>query len=303
MPTDPKLRRTRGRLLLALGIVALVAGRASGQSDSSRRVQPSSQGFTLVGASGLVSVLSPVAVGPGNIVASFSRSREAGANGASATPVAIGYGVARFSEAWLGFDTRVLGAGVEANDFYVGLKAAALRVGALSFGAAGEYRLSESTAGGLPSENTSTITAQALLGVQLGNRVYIAGNAGYAIPLRPATTETRGPTGGLGMSVAPASMFMIVAEATVLHASRTHPEYRASAGARFFAFDNFQIIAAYQSSMRNGKRFNGVVVGIGFCSQLLQTTRDAAPEPVFSPELPSLEDLEKPKTPPDDSQK
>jgi hypothetical protein len=292
----------RGAAPLALLFVMLLPTGLRAQGDSARSSQPASQGFTPFGASGLVSVLSPAVVSPGNIAVSFSRNKEAGTSGAAGTPVAIGYGVARFSEAWLGFDTRTLDASHEANELFVGLKAVGLRYGFFSFGAGGEYRLSELSGGGIPTLTNSTVTTQGILGLHLGSWVLLAGNAGYTFAPRSTTSELRGPVAGFGISIAPSSFFLLIADAAVQRASNAHPEYRASMGARFFAFDHFQITAAYQINQRDARRYSGIVVGLGFCSQLLRTTHDTVPETDLSPELPSLEDLDKSKKTPDDSQ-
>ena len=253
----------------------------------------SGEGFTLQGASGFFNVHSPVLIRPGNILAGFSYRSEFGEQGLSAPPATIGYGLAQFSEVYVAFEPRNYVEGNEENEMLLGVKMLGLALGRATFGAGVEYRSVDVTASGVYDGRYAHYGAKLLVGYEPGLGIRLLANAGYALLEQDSDHSSDHAAFGAGLSIPFNTSLLMIADAAGRLYSTGSSEFTSTLGARYYIFEHIQINAGLQINQHNDKLHTGVLMGIGFSSEILRTGQEGDDGGEYFPELPSLDALEK----------
>ena len=280
----------RSALLLCLLMTAVATIHAqdeSGTSDADEE-QYSGEGFSLQGGSGFFNVLSPILIRPGNILAGFSYHTEFGDRARSAPPVSIGYGIAKFSEAYVAFEPRSLGSGSEENEVLVGVKMLGLSVGDLVLGAGIAYRNVDVTADGTYAGRYMHYGAQLLAGYHFDGGLRFLGNAGYSLADGDNEFTADYVSLGAGLSLPLQSSLLLITDASARLLSSGLNIVHGTAGARYYLFDHVQVNAGMQFNSYGDGFHVGVMLGVGFSSEILRTSLEGDAGGEDFPELPSL---------------
>ena len=279
-------------MCLFIAAVPAVLGQNDVEEELVEEDQYSGEGFSLQGASGFFNVLSPVLIRPGNILAGFSYRSEFGDRGSSAPPVSIGYGLAKFSEAYVAFEPRSLGTGNEENEVLVGVKMLGFAFGNLSLGAGLAYRNVDVTADGSYAGRYMHYGGQFLLGYHFPVGLRFLGNAGYSFGDGDVSLTSDYISFGAGLSFPLRSSLLLITDAAGRILTTGTQELSATAGARYYAFEHVQVNAGLQFNRRDDRHHVGVLFGIGFSSEILRTDVEGDRGAEYFPELPSLDALE-----------
>lgn len=274
-------------LILSLALT----GQAAGQ-DAPAEDEYTGEGFSLQGASGFFNVLSPILIRPGNILTGFSYRSEFGKDGSSAPPVTIGYGLAKFSEVYVAFEPRNLTPGNEENEILIGVKMLGLLLGDVMLGAGATYRSVNVTRDGDYAGRYAHYGAQLLLGVSLGGGWKALGNVGYALGEDAGVPAAEYVSTGAGLSVPLQKSLLLIADGYGRFYESGERWITTTLGGRLYLFEHVQINGGMQLNVRDEKLYPGVMLGVGFSSEILRTgaERDAAEE--YFPELPRLEHMD-----------
>jgi hypothetical protein len=250
-----------------------------------------SEGFGLSGATGLVSLLSPAILAPGNIMFGFTYRDEFASGGMSAPPVTLGYGLARLSEAYVAFEPRRTEGGSEENEILVGFKLLGLPLGRLMIGAGAAYRSIDVITEGKHQETYAIYDTRLLLALDIGAGIRLMSNAGYSFSESSSPRFADHPMVAGGLSLPLPGNTMLVADVLGKMYPHSSAEIECNLALRLFLFEHIQLNIGGQVSRRRDAWYPGMLLGIGFSSQVLRSS-PAAEEAGYIPPMPSLLQLQ-----------
>ncbi|PLX23677.1 MAG: hypothetical protein C0600_14345 [Ignavibacteria bacterium] len=267
-------------------------GQDEGDDEQFVEDEYTGEGFSLQGASGFFNVLSPVLIRPGNILAGFSYRSEFGDQGSSAPPATIGYGLAKLSEVYVAFEPRSMTSGNEENEVLVGMKMLGFVFGDLSLGAGIVYRNVDVTADGIYAGRYMHYGAQLLVGYHFDVGLRLLGNAGYSISDSHGDFSSDYLSFGGGLSYPLQSSLLLITDVAGRMYSEGSNELAGTAGARYYAFEHVQVNAGLQLNRHDDRFHFGMLLGVGFSSEILRTSIEGEESGEYFPELPSLDALD-----------
>lgn len=268
-------------------LICVVSLRAQDETDAST-ADRTIIGLNHDGAPGMFSTPSPSVTRSGHLVISTAFLASADQSQRLRIPFAVGYGIARYSQAFAVFVNGPEEDAVERDRVLVGLRLFLGNPGGISLGVEGfasslaewpRDREHRSGVGG-------GVRMMAATALPLGIQFTIFGGAAKD-PFYAADARA-----GASMGIGIFDQTLLGAEAEWRQRPNERGSYTAAAGVRAFLFEHVQISVAFQASRMHGTSANGILAGIAFSSDILSTS-SSSHDNELPPELPGLEELDR----------